>query len=287
MFYYNLKNKYYICLSLNETNQYLNKKHNLKKLQHRKNIQDILKSFCPISLQRTNTIRMNNRIDTKYLFHISKLPSILSAVRDYYSILTINEKRVAFYKTLYFDTPNFYSYIIHHNGRLNRFKVRIRHYTDSNTFFLEKKFKTNKGYTGKKRLKISGIENEFSREEKRFIYQYTSFDPNTLSPTLLNSFQRITLVQPKGNERVTIDFNLQFSTMNGHNIQFNNIVIAEIKKDKIRKYSKITEIFRHNGIHTSGFSKYCIGIACLYDNIKYNRFKFRLLQIKKIENGGF
>jgi len=253
-------------------------------LADNKNILNLLAQFQSISLKEMDTVKLMNRTDTKYFFPLTELPDILRAVSSHYFILTINNKQIASYKTLYYDTSNFDIYITHHNGKLNRFKVRIRHYVDSDIFFLEKKFKNNKSRTIKKRIKVSEFKTKFSKEEKDFIRQFTSLNPEDLYPKLLNHFDRITLVQPNDKERITIDFNLGFSVNGSHTSEFHNIAIAEIKKDG-RTHSVMEQLFRQEHIHPTGFSKYCTGIATLYPEIKHNRFKYKLSQIKKIEYG--
>ena len=231
-----------------------------------------------------DAVKLMNRTDTKFIFPANRLPAILKAIGHHYFALQIGSERLASYKTLYFDTPDFHNYIMHHNGKLNRFKIRIRHYVNSNLFFLEEKFKNNKGHTIKKRIEVSGFKTKFSKKEKDFIWQYTALNPNILEPKLLNHFQRITLVQSTNKERITFDIRLRFSDNKQQNIQLQNIVIAEIKKDAGTR-SVMEQLFRREHIHPLGFSKYCTGIASLYPQIKQNRFKYKLSQIKKIEYG--
>ena len=55
------------------------------------------------------------------------------------------------YKSLYYDTEDWKFYLDHHNGRVNRNKIRFREYVGSKLTFLEIKLKNNKGKTIKKR----------------------------------------------------------------------------------------------------------------------------------------
>jgi len=253
-------------------------------LADNKNILNLLSQFQSISLKEMDTVKLMNRTETKFVFHYSQLPIILKAVSSHYRILQINNQRIASYKTLYFDTPDFKNYTDHHNGKLNRFKIRIRHYKDSGLFFLEKKLKNNKGRTIKKRIPVTDIFEEIPEIGKIFIKQHTGLNPDHLAPKLLNHFQRITLVQPTNKERITIDIGLGYSDTKQQQIQLQNIVIAEIKKYG-RTHSVMEQLFRQEHIHPTGFSKYCTGIASLYPEIKHNRFKYKLSQIKKIEYG--
>src|SRR5690606_31022332 len=103
--------------------------------------------FEAITLDQMDQVRLMRRTDTKFVFSIQHLPAMLKiALPDYYMVEIENE-REQIYTTTYFDTPEYDMYNIHHNGKLNRHKVRIRKYVYSNQEFLEVKRKNNKGET--------------------------------------------------------------------------------------------------------------------------------------------
>ena len=54
------------------------------------------------------------------------------------------------------------------------------------------------------------------------------------------------------------------------------------KQNKYNPKSDFIKILRDLNIQEMRFSKYCMGVLHLNDNVKYNRFKPRLLQINKI-----
>ena len=68
----------------------------------------------------------------------------------------------------------------------------------------------------------------------------------------------------------------------------NNIVIIEIKQEKLNRNSVFYNLMKENGVRPSSMSKYCIGTSLLNQNLKANRFKknFRILDKnnKKISN---
>ena len=103
-----------------------------------------ISAFEPISLKEMDRVKLMNRKDTKFIFNEEKLPELLEALKDNYNILEISNKRESLYKTMYFDTDDFKFYTQHHNGKLNRHKVRYRQYADVDTTYLEVKFKSNK-----------------------------------------------------------------------------------------------------------------------------------------------
>ena len=100
-------------------------------------INERLTHFEPISLAGTDNVKLLDRIDTKFTFRMEKLPLLLEEMKDDYRILEINGSRISRYETRYFDTEDFRLYLQHHNGKLNRYKIRFRKYVDSNITYFE------------------------------------------------------------------------------------------------------------------------------------------------------
>ncbi len=86
-----------------------------------------------------DSVMLLNRTDTKFILNQSTFRNVLEQVTNDYRILCINDKRKASDRTLYFDTNDSKFYHNHHNGKENRYKVRIRKYIDSDLCFLEVK----------------------------------------------------------------------------------------------------------------------------------------------------
>ena len=104
-----------------------------------------------------DSVKLLNRTDTKFIFNRIALNNILRQVTNDYQILSINEKKIASYRTLYFDTDDFMFYYNHHNRKENRYKVRMRKYVDSDLCFLEIKNKRKVCHNHKKRRKMFGL----------------------------------------------------------------------------------------------------------------------------------
>lgn len=225
-------------------------------------------------------VALLKRVDTKFLLRADKLPELLKALSEKYKVLEINETRILSYKSLYFDTPAYKFYFDHHNGKIKRIKVRIRKYIDSDLYFLEVKKKDGKGNTNKSRIRIDQFEEVLSQNSKQFIDNVIG-DELPLEPSLWNSFQRITLVNTEDKERVTIDMNLNFE-MDEKREEVENIVIIELKQERFNQESTIVKELRKRSVYKYGFSKYCIGMISLFKHLKYNRFKPKLLRIKKL-----
>lgn len=247
-----------------------------------KEIYKIIGVYEGITLQEMDSVSLLNRMDFKYVLSNLLLPEILEQIKSYYRILTIGKDREFSYRSLYFDTPDNKLYLDHHNGRVNRYKVRCRAYQESNLFFLEIKYKTKNGRTIKKRIKTQQLETVLTGESKKFINENSPITPELLEPKVYTSFNRLTLVNKKLTERITIDYNLNFE--NGHvNKALPKLAIAEVKRDNSNGHdSYLSMVLAEMGIPPRGLSKYCIGRVLTDDSVKYNRFKESLLIFDKI-----
>jgi len=237
-------------------------------------------SFSPIRLEEMERVKLMNRTDTKYWFHERQLQDLLSEIQDDYFMLFVHNKVVLPYSTVYYDTPENNMFINHHNGKLNRFKIRRRSYDLSNISFLEVKFKNNKGRTIKKRVAANFGETKFSNEEKEFLSKHIPFKCDHLQPSLINNFTRITLVNKNFQERCTIDLNLGFRK-GTKKVLLNNLVIVEIKSEGSPTNSPLARALRDERIKSSGFSKYCVGRTVTDSSIKRNAFKAKIRRIEK------
>jgi hypothetical protein len=237
----------------------------------------------PVSLDEMDTVKLMDRIDMKFILPFEQFTHILPQLTRNYNILTIDGNQVFSYQTDYFDTPGLNMFYDHHNGRLTRFKVRHREYIESKIGFLEVKFRTNKGRILKERIRY---QNDNNQAFAGFIEEYTPYNPGKLSRTVLNHFNRFTLVDKGMHERVTADFNVSYTGKRG-NISLKELVIVEIKQARADKTSLFYQALKRNNIRPSSISKYCIGVCLLNENSKNNNFKPVLLQINKLSHVEF
>ena len=240
----------------------------------------------PISLEEMSGIKLMNRTDTKYVATINQLLAFLQAVEGKYYIQEINGIRLASYHTTYFDTDNNEMYVMHHNGKLVREKIRVRTYEDSQITFLEVKNKNNHKRTNKKRIAVRAVDSLVEEQDNviPFLGKHAWYKLDEIKPVIENRFNRITLVNFGKTERLTIDFNLRFHNfLSGDKKELQHITIIELKRDG-NVFSPSLDIFRKLRIKRSGFSKYCMGCALTNKNLKRNNFKERLNLIKKLEN---
>jgi hypothetical protein len=246
-------------------------------------INDILSSFEELTLKELDVVRLLDRVDTKYVFNIEKLPEVLADLRKGFRVLNLNGIRQSCYETIYYDTDNFSMYHHHHNGKSNRHKVRLRRYCDSDINYLEVKFKSNKGRTIKSRIRKELFTTNIEQELSSFLEKTPSL-PADIKPVLWVNYTRMTFANKENTTRLTIDTNLRFSTGEKEK-NFNSLVIAEIKQSRATQSSFHTLMQNHR-IPSISVSKYCLGMAILYEGIKKNNFKRKILTINKVTGYG-
>ncbi len=241
-----------------------------------------LLNFDKTTLAEMNSVSLMKRVDTKFILKESQLLEVLSKLYDDYKILEIDQERLMKYSTLYFDSQNKKCFKDHHNGKLNRYKIRMRKYLVSDICFLEIKKKNNLGITNKIRRQIKDFETNLTSESKDFITK-SNINNLLLEPSLYNNFSRMTFVNKSEAERLTIDVDLSFS-FGAKEKKFDKLVVIEIKQEGKRLNTTINRVLKSMSILPTNFSKYCIGISNTLNNIKSNRFKEINLKINKLNN---
>ena len=243
-------------------------------------IKKILSQFTPISLKDMDGVSLLSRVDTKFVFDYDTFLKILPELNNHYYVLDVNNIRINAYQSLYFDTDNFDFYNEHHNGKKNRIKVRFREYLDSGLRFLEIKQKNNKGVTKKSRVKVDKIEEVLGDKNSDFIKKILGIDIDLCSRHW-NAYNRITFVNKHIKERLTIDTDFSFKGNNKQGIM-NNMIIAEVKQEKVNYSSVFMRKIKEKGIRPFRISKYCMAMANLYPELKQNNFKAKFLKINQL-----
>jgi hypothetical protein len=239
-----------------------------------------LLSFRPISLEEMDHVKLLDRIDTKYVIHQEDLPRFLQAVVNDYRLLVIDNQLIHPYETLYFDTPEFFLYQMHHNGRRTRYKLRFRKYVSSGLTFFEIKSKNNKARTIKKRMVVDSIPQRLDDSLNQFISKHTPGIYSQYLPALQVYFDRMTLVNIRANERLTIDLNLRY-IVEGIEKKMQNLVIVEVKQDK-NVLSPFRQLMKSEHQPHNFLSKYCMGIVSMNKGLKMNRFKQKMKSLTKL-----
>ena len=247
-------------------------------------IKDILREFESVGLDGMTEVRYMNRVDTKYIFSVSKLELLLRSVNSLYRALEIDQQREFRYKTVYFDTPDLLFYHQHVTGKLNRAKVRIRTYETNGLTFLEVKQKSNKGRTSKSRLEREPGGMNHIQQSHEFLTELISANASSLKAVINTGFTRITLVNLNHAERITIDYNICWNNLKGDCVRMPFLAIAEIKSEKSTSLSPFFRELKHLGIRSTGFSKYAMGMAMVNGVSKQNSLKPTFLLLNRIRD---
>lgn len=243
----------------------------------------VLQRLAPVGLEEMESIRLMNRIDTKYLTDCNTLLKVLEdAAACGYRALCADGTKLIPYDSVYYDTSDLKMFTDHRNRKLVRQKVRTRCYLSSGLTFLEIKRKNNHGRTKKKRIDIPADKLADFRTDVRataYLAGHSSFTADRISPELHTRFSRITLVNPEMTERLTLDMDLHFENIRyGTTASLPGAVIIELKQDG-RQPSRMRPILLARRVKPFRISKYCVAVTLTDPCARQGRFK---LKIKKI-----
>lgn len=242
----------------------------------------VRENFETISLSEMDSVKLMDRMDSKYVFRIAQLSQVFEKIKGKYRVLEVENTCSSRYETLYYDTQDLELYHKHLTKRVNRHKIRSRNYVESGINFLEVKLKNSRGRTVKKRIKIDEIRNSFDKgyTQGDFLTIETGYDSEKFYPQFWVNYTRITLVNLEGKERCTIDLNLQF--LKGASVvDYSFLVILELKQEKSNG-SAISSLMKELGIREGGLSKYCLGVISHNPDVRINSFKPKLSIINKL-----
>lgn len=244
-------------------------------------LQQFIQGMCPISLSELDSVVLLDRIDRKYVLNLSMLDIIFPEIEKTYKVLEIEGHRIFTYENNYFDTKDLLFYYNHHNGYVNRIKVRCRKYLETNTSFFEIKRKEKINRTIKYRESVNELLLKLDENTIKTVQRYFRKPIHELQMTLKNTFQRITFVKEDFSERMTLDFNLVFDD-NENVKQTNHFVVLEIKQLKSNGRSSIVDLLKKCNIRENSFSKYVFGIISLKKDVRKNNFLPLLKNLKKL-----
>lgn len=153
--------------------------------------------------------------------------------------------------------------------------------------FFEVKLKGVRGLTAKHRIesdfvvvpKIDGKYLELL--EQSYAEQYRKSSEFDLSPSLIITYKRVTLVALKGGERVTVDYHLSFAKPQDEagSIRLGDgFIIVETKSADGRGMADLAlKALRVR--KASGCSKYCIGVNLIGEAARSNNFRSTLRHV--------
>ena len=152
---------------------------------------------------------------------------------------------------------------------------------NSGTAFLEVKIRNARDLTIKSRMTVPALVSHVGKAESEFVAAHAPYFAEALLPALLNTFSRVTLVDPRFGQRLTMDFDLAFA-VGEDAATLLGLVVIELKHTRSELGGRFVALTKSLGLHASGFSKYCVGTSLLRTEIKHNRFLPELRMVKRI-----
>ena len=246
----------------------------------------LLSWFEPIALEEMDSIKLMNRIDTKFVTDTMVLNSVLEdALRLGYRVFECDGERLHSYDSIYFDTSDLRMFTAHRRGKLVRQKIRTRIYRGSGLCFLEVKRKNNHSRTKKKRVSMPPSDFQDFRDNAdacSWLSSHSDFSAGQIAPAVETSFDRITLVNAGLTERLTIDTAVTFRNLRtGSHADLGAAAIIELKQDG-RAGSEMKEILLRHRVKPFRISKYCIGTVLTDSGVTAGRFKQKIRFIDKL-----
>lgn len=253
-------------------------------------LSDVISWFDPISLEQlNNSMSLMERKEVKYLLTEENLPELFAHLKEHYKVLTIKDTHIFSYDNVYMDTNDYMFYHQHESGQKTRTKVRTRQYVDSNLNFFEYKQKSKKQIT-KYRYETTAQEHgKITLEWTRFfqgVYEsiYSETLKKLLIPSLRNSYKRITFCSKNNDERITIDFNVQFFDTTNPKINHTMENIAIVESKAATQPAPSASIFEKLGMEKQkACSKYCLWLNYLEKVTKNDRFVNTLDKILELQ----
>lgn len=219
-----------------------------------------------------------DRRDRKYLLAPDELARLLGALPDGTRVLEIGGRRSFRYRSVYFDTPGFDSYLAAARGRPRRWKLRVRTYVDSGESWLELKVRDRCGRTVKhRRPRPPAPADALAAAEREYATHLAAgasielASTDLLVPTLTTAYERVTLVDPLRGNRATIDLRLRADLDDGRRVLLPDLAVVETKCAD--RAGDIDRALWSAGRRPLRLSKYATCLAAARPELPANRWR--------------
>lgn len=243
-------------------------------------LENACRRLASTSLEQVMTAAdLQTRVDRKYLVPASTFVELLTHLDDRVAVLDIQGRRLFDYESVYFDTPGLLSYHRHAYGRRHRFKIRTRSYRNSGETVLEVKTNGGREETIKDRHPYPLAERyQLNRHARAIIVDHLGHATAAggLEISLINRYQRATLLDPFTGSRMTCDVGLHFHNDEQYRTGPEDHVLLESKTTSTA--APVDTFLWRLGHRPASISKYCIGLAMLHPELPANRWNRTLRQ---------
>jgi hypothetical protein len=214
---------------------------------------------------------LDTRADLKYVLPLGTLPALIARLGPRWQVLEIDGRRAFGYQSVYFDTSDLLCYRQHLQGKRHRFKVRTRTYLDSADCVLEVKTRGARGATVKhRRPHPADQSHQLNDDDYRFVEE--QIQPSRLEaplhPVFATAYHRLTLVNLSDGVRMTCDADLVLRNARTSAEGLRDRLLVETKAASAK--TALTHTFHDLGVRPVVFSKYCVAVALLGDNVPAN-----------------
>ena len=242
-------------------------------------LEGLIHGFDPVGLaELERRAELQMRVDRKYIVDYDTLEALLAELGDDYVALEIGGERLQRYDSIYFDNPGLKAYRDHVKGRRKRFKCRTRVYGGETGFF-DLKLQGRRGETAKHRLSLSVDDHgslaprASSFLKRKLLEEYGAHAPADMEPVLRSSFVRLTLLHASKPERLTIDFDIEFTRVGGEErfrILPDRVLIESKSASRAGVVDRILP--RLGARPVTMCSKYCLGVALTHPGLPTHLF---------------
>lgn len=237
------------------------------------------------SLVRINKLNLNeylsrkdnfgeSRQELKFLVPRSLMPQIVDYLSGTYDLcLSADNQMTHAYMSKYFDTEDLMFFNMHRQGKYNRMKVRVREYRNGESRrFLECKRKIKGYYTIKDRAQLHIEDVHFNDDRIQSRLKEYELHPDHLEEKARITYNRLIFAAKDRHSRVTVDFGIEAEDTHGNKASLlPQHCILEVKSEDTPK--EMISYLKSLGLRPEAFSKYCVSLCMLRDDVRKNKWK--------------
>jgi VTC domain len=232
---------------------------------------DAIGNFTAVSLDDVvGTAPLLTRIDHKYVVPLSGLDEVLAKLDM--PVLEIEGQREFQYESVYFDTPDWTTYLASAWRRRKRVKVRTRTYVDSGVCMLELKSKGYRDQTVKERIEYDVNDRAtLTADGCAFLVERAAgLAHGSLRAALITSYRRSSFADLTLGARATIDTDLVCEDATGRRVGMPGYAIVETKSSN--GSCPTDRMLWRAGFRPESISKYGLGVAALHPHLPRNKW---------------
>ena len=257
-------------------------------------LMNLLNERPHLGLEDIESVALMDRYDSKFLVPEHWLTHTLTQLK-HHAVLSIANTVSTTYRNLYFDSPDNVCVRQHVRGKTSRFKVRIRHYANTEITFLEVKMRDVYGKTTKHRVvrSTSTWDAPLSDTERQFLHLHLGDVASTLAPVLESQFERFTLVALEEGERLTFDLGVAFKnprSEEGWRTPLAHVSVVEWKQNSVNHQGSLIQALRSHPERRGPLgrplrmSKYLLGRQTLQPDLDFKTYRPALRDMSRAES---